>query len=201
MHTTTSQTSTITAPLTFDYKAELTSITTEIETKLKHQFKDHFNQIDQKFKILWSNMASSMKSKNVLMLMWWNNLATSLTKLNASSNLPHWLSQQITHCCTLEWEFIMSLQQKTLHFKCYLSKTIVYKKDPHWCSANRASYGGRRSSLCWVGEWNKVWILVVCSFACCLAAFTCWLKYLCPWTTQCSKCWSGRSSIVSSSWQ
>jgi len=28
---------------------------------------------------------------------------------------------------------------KKQHFKCYLSKTITYKEDPHWCSVTWAS--------------------------------------------------------------
>jgi len=46
--TTTSQTSTITAPPTFDYKAELARLSMEIETTLKKQFKDLFTQMDTK---------------------------------------------------------------------------------------------------------------------------------------------------------
>jgi len=48
MTMTTSQTSTITAPPSFNYKAELNHLSTEIKTKLKHQFEDLFAQMDKK---------------------------------------------------------------------------------------------------------------------------------------------------------
>jgi len=88
--------------------------------------------------------------------------------------------------------------KKTNHFKCYLSKTIAYKEDPHWCSVNRASYRGWRSSLCWAVEQKKVHMSVVCSLTWCLTAFTCWWKYLYPHITHCSSCGTGSSKIVSS---
>jgi len=46
--TTTSQTSTITAPPTFDYKAELSCLSTEIKTTLKCQFDELLGQMETK---------------------------------------------------------------------------------------------------------------------------------------------------------
>jgi len=60
----------------FDYKAELSCIPTEIETKLKHQFKDLFTQMEQKLDNFMKQSASSMKNKNILIRMWPSNLDT-----------------------------------------------------------------------------------------------------------------------------
>jgi len=85
MSTTTSQTSTITTPPTFDYKKELACLSMEIKTTLKKHFEDLFVQMDTKL----DNFMKQSNKRHVEQEKFNETMASQMTYI--VDNMKHYL--------------------------------------------------------------------------------------------------------------